>query len=180
MGAMAFRQEQRGVARAMAAALLVALGVLGGVAIWPGAPETASFLLRLRFALRADILVIGWLVAAIANVARLRFFSERDIGGSGGSEAASFEVRTAGAILQNTAEQAGVAIVVHLIVAATFERSEALVTALVALFALGRLLFWTGYRRGAKARAFGFALTFYPNVLALVACGAIGVQELVA
>jgi len=30
-----------------------------------------------------------------------------------------------------------------------------------------RVLFHAGYRHGAAARAFGFALTFYPSVAAL-------------
>ena len=37
-----------------------------------------------------------------------------------------------------------------------------------ACFTAGRLLFWTGYRDGAEARALGFALTFYPSVAALL------------
>jgi hypothetical protein len=56
-----------------------------------------------------------------------------------------------------------------MIVVAAFVRSNAVIAALVCLFAAGRLLFWAGYRRGAKGRAFGFALTFYPSALALLA-----------
>ncbi|WP_238995766.1 MAPEG family protein [Sphingomonas solaris] len=123
---------------------------------------------RLEFALRADLFIAIWLAAAIANVARLRFFSERDIAGS--SVAAGSEtIRMAGAILQNTVEQAVLALLAHLIVAATLPGSNALIVALVGLFGLGRLLFWAGYRHGASGRAFGFALTFYPSVLALLA-----------
>jgi hypothetical protein len=36
---------------------------------------------------------------------------------------------------------------------------------LAALFSLGRLAFWIGYRHGAPWRAFGFAVTFYPTVV---------------
>ena len=43
----------------------------------------------------------------------------------------------------------------------------ALLITLAAMFGAGRLLFWWGYVRGAAARAFGFALTFYPSVGAL-------------
>lgn len=161
-----FKQEQRGVALAMASALAIAILVLGIVATTNAAAQT--FVARLRFAIRADLFVIVWLAAAIANVARLRFFSERDIAGSS-AEAGSAKVRIAGSILQNTFEQVGLAIVAHLIVAATFQRSNALIVALVCLFAIGRLLFWAGYKRGAKGRAFGFALTFYPTALALLA-----------
>lgn len=163
-----FKQEQRRVASAMAAALVTAIVFLGVAAVVDRTAEPATFVSRLQFAIRADLLVVVWLAAAIANVARLRFFSERDIAGSS-AETGSDEVRAAGSILQNTFEQAGLAIVTHLIVAATFSRSSNLIMALVCLFALGRLLFWVGYRRGAKGRAFGFALTFYPTLLALLA-----------
>jgi uncharacterized membrane protein YecN with MAPEG domain len=151
----------------MVGALLTAIVVLGITALVDRTAESATFVSRLQFTLRADIIVIAWLVAAIANVARIRFFSERDIAG-GSAEAGSNEIRVAGSILQNTFEQAGLAIITHLVVAATLSRSSALITALVCLFALGRLLFWTGYARGAKSRAFGFALTFYPSVLAFL------------
>ena len=152
----------------MIAALGTAIVVLG-VAAWAGhTGPTLPFDDRLRLALHADVFVVAWLAAAIANVARLRFFSAQDIAGSSADDA-SHDVRTANAILQNTFEQAALAIVTHLIVAATFERSVPVVYALVGLFVIGRLLFWTGYTHGAQGRAFGFALTFYPSVLALVA-----------
>ncbi len=35
------------------------------------------------------------------------------------------------------------------------------------LFAVGRVLFWRGYARGAPGRAMGFGLTFYPSVALL-------------
>ena len=37
------------------------------------------------------------------------------------------------------------------------------------LFVIGRIAFFAGYARGAPARALGFALTFYPTVLLLLA-----------
>ena len=129
--------------------------------------EAAPLLHRLRFALRLDLLVVVWLAVAIANVARLRFFSPHDIAGSSVGTA-SEPVRAAGAILQNTFEQVVLAVVTHLIVAASFARSDAIVVPLACLFAIGRLLFWAGYGRDAPDRAFGFALTFYPTALALL------------
>ena len=168
----ALRQMQRGVAGAMLGAFCTAILVLGVAAWADGRAAPLAFGARLQCALRADLLVIGWLAAAIANVARLRFFSARDIAGSSSganADAGSDAVRVAGAILQNTAEQVVLAIVTHLIVAATFDRANIAIVALARLFAIGRLLFWIGYRHGATGRAFGFALTFYPSVLALIA-----------
>ncbi|MET0361743.1 MAG: MAPEG family protein [Sphingobium sp.] len=163
-----FGQEQRGVAFGMAGALIATILVLGYAAMADRAAAPMPFSARLQGAIRLDTVVVACLVAAIANVARLRFFSRSDIAGSGGGPATE-SVRRAGAILQNSLEQAFLAIAVHLIVAAAFARSDALIAALVALFAIGRIAFWLGYSHGAKGRAFGFGLTFYPSVLALVA-----------
>jgi uncharacterized membrane protein YecN with MAPEG domain len=33
------------------------------------------------------------------------------------------------------------------------------------MFFIGRLAFFAGYAKGAPARAFGFAFTFYPTIL---------------
>jgi MAPEG family len=167
-GGFDFRREQRSVALAALAALCAAIAVMVVAAIADHAAGPTPFTARLHYALRLDVIVVAWLAAAIANVARMRFFSERDIVGSTG-EAASKEVRDASAILQNTFEQAVLAMATHIIVVATFVQSTALVTALVGLFAFGRLFFWVGYKHGAKGRAFGFALTFYPSALSLVA-----------
>jgi hypothetical protein len=163
-----FHQEQRRVAMGMFAALVVTIAVLASVAIADRTPP-APFAARLHSALLLELLVLPWLVATIANVARLRFFSEPDIAGS--SEPASPRLREARAVLQNTLEQTVLAVATHLIVAASFPRSTAPIAALIALFGIGRLLFWRGYRHGAAARAFGFGLGFYPNVVALLAAG---------
>jgi uncharacterized membrane protein YecN with MAPEG domain len=163
-----FKAEQRGVAIAMASALFLTIVVLGLVAFATHGGSTPPFPQRLQDALRIDLIVILWVAAGIANVARLRFFSQQDIAGSGGNNA-SAQVRVANAILENSFEQAVLAIVTHLIVAATFAASTPLIAALASLFAVGRLLFWRGYKRGASGRAFGFALTFYPSIVALIA-----------
>jgi hypothetical protein len=154
------------VAVAALGALAVTVAVLAFAWHNPGAP--LPFADRLAATLRADILVVVWLVLGIGHVARLRFVSPQDIGGG---EAQSPTVAEGRVLLQNTLEQVVLAIAAQLIVTATFERSSVLVLALVSLFALGRLLFWIGYRRGAAARAFGFGLSFYPSILALLGSG---------
>ncbi len=166
--ARGFRQEQRRVALAMAGALATTIVVMGAAALLDRSGPATPFPSRLHFALRADAFVVLWLAAAIGNVARLRFFSEQDIA-AGAATTGTDRVRIAGAVLQNTWEQVGLAVVTHLIVAAAFDASNALIAALVCLFAIGRLLFWAGYAQGASRRAFGFALTFYPSVVALLA-----------
>lgn len=91
-----------------------------------------------------------------------------DIAGSG------FHAPTAGiavgrAVIQNTHEQATLAVVSHLALATLLPfRILGPIPLLVELFCIGRLTFWLGYKRGAAARAFGFATTFYPTAMALV------------
>ena len=162
-----FAREQRGVAIGMAAALVVALVVMIAAAAADRAAAPLRLDMRLTDALRADAFVLVWLAAGIAHVARLRFFSPADIGGS--VAAAGDAVGRGRAILQNTLEQVCLAIPVHLMLAAVLPQSGTLIVAMAVLFGIGRLCFWAGYRHGARWRAFGFALTFYPSVGGLAA-----------
>lgn len=103
----------------------------------------------------------------LTHVARLRFFSADDVAGSD-SGIATAEVGRAKALLQNTLEQVVLAVPVHVTLAVLVASSVPLTIALAALFAIGRLLFWIGYAKGARARAFGSALTFYPTLAGLL------------
>jgi uncharacterized membrane protein YecN with MAPEG domain len=47
------------------------------------------------------------------------------------------------------------------------------------LFVVGRISFFAGYAHGAPSRAFGFALTFYPTALMLVATLVVAVAKAV-
>ncbi|GGB30186.1 hypothetical protein GCM10011380_19570 [Sphingomonas metalli] len=150
----------------MAAALCVTL-LVSALCLYRGAATTLSPSERLIITAKADVIVMVWLAATIANVARLRFFSPDDIAGSGAGVATP-QVERARAILQNTLEQVVFALPVHMSLALLVASSVPLTLALAALFATGRLLFWIGYARDAQARAFGFALTFYPTVAGLL------------
>ena len=161
-----FRQEQRGVALRMVAALCVTI-LVSLACLYRGAAAPTMLAGRLIGTARADVFVLCWLAAAIGNVARLRFFSTDDIAGSG-SGTPSAAVDQAKGVLQNTLEQVVLAVPVHVALAVLLASSMPLIVALAALFAIGRLLFWIGYSRGAEARAFGFALTFYPSVAGLI------------
>ena len=163
---MALSPEQRRVALGMGLGVLAtALGLVIGPR-FSALPPLSSLAERLGFTLRADLLVLVWLVLAVGNVARGRFFSAADIQG-GGFAAPGPRIAIDAAILQNTLEQAVLAVGAHLALAAgTVPGDMTLIPALVALFCLGRLCFWLGYRHGAGGRAFGFATTFYPTVFA--------------
>ena len=174
--AATFQRQQRGVAVRMAAAVAVTVTVIAAALYMAlsAAPPVAE---RLAMTLKADLFVAVWLFAGVANVARLRFFSREDIGGSG-SASASVAVRNGNAVLQNTLEQVVLAVVAHLGLAAVLEGSGLLIVALVVLFSLGRALFWAGYAKGAAARALGFALTFYPSAFALLIAIAVTLTRL--
>lgn len=118
---------------------------------------------RIAETLRWDLLVVACPLLMVARLAAFRFFSPDAIGGSASDPPGSHAV-TANAVLRNTMEQALLAIPVHLALSSLLARSAPLVAALAMAFAAGRLLFWAGYARGAAARSFGFALTFYPTV----------------
>ncbi len=123
---------------------------------------------RLVFALKADLFVFLWLVAAVARVANIRFFSPEDIQGGGLAEP-SEGIKVPLGLLQNTQEQALLAVGAHLALASLLEGAELVVIPLlVALFCIGRAAFWIGYAGGAASRAFGFGTTFYPTVAAYV------------
>lgn len=166
-GGRTFADEQRRVALSMAAAVVVTILTFVVALSLDRNAAALPFAGRLQTVLRADVFVVAWLAAAIGNVARLRFFSPDDIAGSGAGEGTQ-RVRRAVAILQNTAEQTILAVFAHVSLAATLTHITALSVALAGLFVIGRLAFWAGYARGAAGRAFGFALTFYSSVGAML------------
>ena len=160
-------QAQKGVLAGMAAGLAVTAGTLGlAIALAP-APLVPHDVPPLAFALAWDTAVVACLAINIAMIARHRFFTPEDIDGGGLSEGTP-RVRLLQSMLQNTLEQAVLAIVVHLAWASVMPAGrQAAVPVAALLFATGRVLFWRGYARGAPSRAFGFALTFYPSLVLL-------------
>jgi hypothetical protein len=172
-----FAAEQRGVAVRMAAAAVTAAIALGaGIAIAPDL-GIATLTDRIAFALRCDVFVFGWVVVMIARIAAMRFFSAADIDSSGGSTPSS-QVINARAGLQNTLEQAVIAAPAHLALATLLPaRILVVIPIAIVLFGVGRALFWAGFAWGAAARAFGFALTFYPTVAAYLAAALLIVSQ---
>lgn len=158
---MTLSAVQRGVARGMAGAAGVGgVAMLAAFRFDPGHASTD----RLR-SLAVALAVAGlWSAAAIGNVARIRFFSAVSIDGGDADPA----VAHGRAIAQNTLEQAVLAAIAYGTLTLATDRSALPVAVLALCFSVGRAGFWAGYRRGATARAFGFALTFYPTVLALL------------
>ncbi len=158
-------RRQTSVAKGMTAALaVVVLTLLLGGSLAPTLSPTD----RVLRAVAASTVAALWLAAAIGHVAALRFASPADIDAAASGSPDSPRVAIAQAVLRNTLEQVVLAIPGYLALAWVVEGSGAMIPLLAALFSVGRTLFWANYARGATARAFGFALTFYSSVAALV------------
>ena len=163
-----FGREQRDVRRGMIAAGLVTTIAFAAARWLPVSVTDLPISDRLAYALRCDLLVVVWLLAAVARVASARFASPEDLAGAG-STTPTPPIRQARAVLQNTLEQTVLSLPVHLALATLLPILWlGLIPMLVLLFGIGRAAFWHGYAYGAARRAFGFGLTFYPTVAAYV------------
>ena len=162
--------KQRGVLVGMALGFGATVAVLCGAIV--AAPDAllpnAGVMESWAHALAWDALPVACLAISIARLASHRFFTPADIDGGATSDGTS-SARLLQAMLQNTLEQTVLALATHAIWATTTPRTwQAAIPAAAVLFAVGRVLFWRGYARGAPARAIGFALTFYPSVVMLL------------
>ncbi|HEV8716588.1 MAG TPA: MAPEG family protein [Candidatus Binatia bacterium] len=163
-------EKQEGVLRGMVAGLG---GTVLALALAIVAPPSALLPEQglppaLVQALKWDVLLVACLTMNIGMLARHRFFTPEDIDGGGLSKGTP-EAQVLQSTLQNTLEQAVLALSIHVIWAGTMPQTwQAAVPAAAILFLLGRVLFRRGYARGAPARALGFALTFYPSVAMLL------------
>ncbi|GGD92551.1 hypothetical protein GCM10011390_09090 [Aureimonas endophytica] len=170
----AFRREQRGVAKGIAAAigasLLVAALALALVPA-PVAPEAGAS--ESIAALLPWLAPLGLpLAGGVAAVAHHRFFHAGAI--EGGDPPADRALAVARAFLQNTLEQTLLAGLAFLALAASLPPdASALLPVFVLWFVAARLAFRLGYPKGAAARAFGFAATFFPSVAALLVATAL-------
>jgi hypothetical protein len=166
---MVLDTEQKGVVRGVVPAVIFCALVLAiGYVILPPPeiPTAEGPGARIAFALEADTFVFLCLLVAVATVGNVRFLSPHDIQGSAFSNP-SERIKVPLAVLQNTLEQCVLAVGAHLALAAVMRTPEMrLIPLLVALFVIGRVAFWVGYRRSGISRAFGFGVTFYPTIFA--------------
>lgn len=123
---------------------------------------------RIAFAIRADVFVVLWVFLGVGMVAHTRRHSAADIGAAlSGPPSRHLAVQLA--FLQNTLEQAVMAVVVHLALATQLSGPPlALIIAAVLLFGIGRLAFLDGYPKGAGGRAFGMITTVLPTLTGFV------------
>lgn len=166
---MSISGKQAGVLKGMLSAMFVAVSGLSLAAFgpWTNHYSAVSQSEAVILALRWDLAVIVPLVLSVGFLARHRFFTPEDIDG-GGLTTGTGKAAILKAILQNTLEQTVIVIAAHLMWAAYLPGTYFMVIPVaVVMYVTGRIAFIVGYRHGAPARAFGFALTFYPSVLML-------------
>lgn len=121
-------------------------------------------------ALESCLLPVLFLTASIARLAKHRFFTPEDIDGGAGLSEDTTQAKLLQTLLQNTLEQTVLAVPIYLAWACVAPSTWLSVVPIAAiLFAVGRLLFFMGFSKGAPSRALGFALTFYPT-LVMLAC----------
>lgn len=117
----------------------------------------------LKLTLQVDLLVTLWVVIAVRWVARIRFRSAEDMPGAAFAKP-SRTIAIPAAFLQNTLEQAVIAVAAHLALATLLIGPQlALIPTAALLFAIGRAAFLAGYAKGAGARAFGMVVTSAPT-----------------
>jgi hypothetical protein len=160
-----FTDKQKGVIRGVIPAAAATVLGMGGVSLLIPisalpADEPAA---RIAWALQWAVLPTLTLMISIMRVANYRFSSPDDIDGNG-LTVGTARVLVLRAILQNTLEQAVLAVAGYLIWAAVMPLSWLRAIPVAALlFMTGRVFFARGYERGAPGRALGFGLTAYPT-----------------
>jgi hypothetical protein len=167
---MQLTDKQKGVVRnVIPAAVLTVVGLCGVSLLLPlnmlPSNEPGA---RIAWALQWALLPVLTLMISIMRVANHRFSSPEDIDGSGLTDGTP-QVRVLRAILQNTLEQAVLAVAAYAIWAAAMPYGWLRAIPIAALlFVAGRVLFADGYVRGPPGRATGFGLTAYPTFGMLV------------
>jgi len=156
--------------------ILVAIGMIAAAVVvwfaWTGPLHPAVTLPiddtaeRLVFAAKWLLVPGVTLLLGIGLVANRRFFTPA-IDGTRQPESPSLEINLR--YNQNTLEQTMLVVIAWPLLAVLLPPAQlGLIPVLAVLFGIGRIAFWIGYLIAPAARAFGFALTFYPTVVAYV------------
>jgi len=130
---------------------------------------------RVAYAMRWQSIEILPLLLGVGSMATSRFFG--DLSTIRGNSNPKIGIQSR--FLQNTLEQFALAVPTQLGLAISGDTHDVCrIPILVIAFVCGRILFWFGYvapclfsgldNSAAGRRAFGFALTFYPTVLAII------------
>ncbi|WP_226088550.1 MAPEG family protein [Vibrio bathopelagicus] len=164
---MKLSNKQSGVLKGMVSAMLTSVVVIAVAVVFDpfNYSEISQVSERLTVLALSLLFPVLFLIASIGRLAKFRFFSPEDIDGSGLTSGTN-EAMILQSLLQNTLEQLVIALGVYTAWSLLMPASWLSVVPLCSmLFAIGRIFFFKGYKQGAPARAFGFALTFYSTVL---------------
>ena len=178
---MALTDKQSGVLNRMMVGLLIALTIVIGCGVGNplGFPAGMTLIDRLSVAVQCTLVPGLFMMIAVARMARQRFFSPEDIDG-GVTSTDTPRAQLLQTLLQNTLEQSLIALLVYLGWALTMPATWLSVVPVAALaFAIGRILFFLGYEQGATSRALGFAMTFYPSVVMMIALGGVLIWDMI-
>ncbi len=155
------------IAIGMASAAIIALVAVSIVLRQPAPAQSVDSVSAVLDAVRWLAVPGLCLLVGVGATANRRFFLPEAIDGDAVPESRAFEINQR--YNRNTLEQAVLAAIAWLGLAVAMpDRAGALTPVLAGLFALGRATFWIGYLVAPWARAFGFALTFYPTAVAIV------------
>jgi hypothetical protein len=152
--------------RLILAGMAVALGITVALFFLPVGHGGGDALRIACFCLLAPAICV---TAGVGFIANQRFLHAEAIDGSRTTPAIDLAQR----YLTNTAEQGLLAGMAWLAFAAAApDRAAAMLPVLAVTFMVARAMFALGYAMPPWARAFGFALTFYPSVAVILATSA--------
>jgi hypothetical protein len=165
------REEQRRISRGATVAFALSLLAFGAAHVLvPRLVDLQRLDLRVQLNWWAGscLVLTLWVMAGVGMVSTRRRHSEADIRGSAFSPP-SPAIAVPAAFLQNTLEQAFIAVFTQLALVLVLEVvALPLLVASAVLFSIGRARFLAGYPQGAGARSFGMALTGMPSLFSLV------------
>lgn len=144
----------------------MALGALWAMALvaFPALVPSTVFL-PLNVSIIAGLLPGGlFLLVVIGRLAQRRFFDDDIIDGEPYLQGSSAEIDQR--VLTNTVEQLVLALILWPFVGLIL--GGAVVLALGIGFGIARIVFWVGYHLSPPLRAFGFAASFYPTIVAFL------------
>lgn len=164
---MALANDQRRLIWNSTGALVAGAAVLAGAyfiipALWRLPVDMTE---RLVFALRADVFVAVWVLIATRLEAQARFYqAPAPVVSKKPAAARQVETAVPKTFLQNTLEQAFIAVIAHLVLATLLHGAAlALIPGAVVLFCAGRVAFLADRSKGAEMRSFGMVLTALPT-----------------
>lgn len=165
-----FYRQRRRVLLGIATAVAVTIAAASALWLLPAAIALDSTVEgRFRLGAAAAVLPAAVVVIHVGRIASRRFNAPDLIDGAAFDVPGSL-LAVDRALLANAVEQAVIAIPTYMLLVLVLPAEHLVAVPMLAvLFVLGRTLFAARYRSGPSARSFGFALTFYPTVVGMVA-----------